>query len=155
MKRPPQDSAARLQWLADRAEISDLLLAFVRAIDDKDQDAYADAFAENGHVQLPHATAEGREAIRTMRRPPAHWSTHHVLTNHQIEIDGDTASARAYLEATHVFDATKPAGHARAGGWYDTTLVRTGDGWRFKSVALTIIWNTGEMIRPQPPVPAN
>jgi hypothetical protein len=87
-----------------------------------------------------------------MRGPPPHWATHHVSTNHMIEIDGDTAKARAYLIAIHVFDRTANARNARAGGWYDAELVRTDAGWRFSGVRLSIVWTTGEMM-PRPPGP--
>lgn len=149
--RPPADPVAQLQWLIDRAEISDLFHAFARAIDEKDQAAYADTFAEDGSVKLPHGTFEGREAIRAMRGPPPQWGTHHIHGNHQITFDGDRATARAYVIASHTFEKAVLDNNARAGGWYDATLVRTAEGWRFKTIALTVVWNTGEMIRGGPP----
>lgn len=149
--QPPADPAAQLQWLVDRAAITELFHAFARAIDEKDQPAYADTFAEDGKVTLPHGTYEGQDAIRAMRGPPPQWGTHHIQGNHQVTIDGDTAVARAYVIASHTFEKAVLSDNSRAGGWYDATLVRTGDGWRFQSIALTIIWNTGEMIRGGPP----
>ena len=149
--RSPADPAAQLQWLIDRAEVTELFHAFARAIDEKDQPAYADTFAEDGAVTLPHARYEGRDAIRAMRGPPMHWGTHHIQGNHQVTVTGDAATARAYVIASHTFEKTVLDENARAGGWYDATLVRTADGWRFKTVALSIVWNTGEMIRDAPP----
>ena len=61
--RPPADPVQQLRWLADRAEITELFHAFARAIDEKDQAAYADTFAEDGAVTLPHGTFTGRAAI--------------------------------------------------------------------------------------------
>lgn len=145
--RAPSDAAAQLQWLVDRAEITELFHAFARAIDEKNQAAYADTFAEDGAVTLPHGRYEGRDAIRAMRGPPAHWGTHHIQGNHQVAVDGDAATARAYVIASHTFERSVLHDNARAGGWYDATLARTPEGWRFKSIALTIVWNTGEMIR--------
>lgn len=150
-KPPPSDPAARLQWLTDRAEITDHFYAFARAIDEKDSEGYANLFCVDGSVELPHGTTRGREAIRVMRGPPPGWGTHHISTNHQIDIDGDHAVVRAYLAATHVFDREAPANNARAGGWYDTTLTRTSDGWRFATVRLSIVWNSGAMMPGRPP----
>ena len=149
--RPPADPAQQLQWLVDRAEITELFHSFARAIDEKDQAAYAETFAEDGAVTLPHGRYEGREAIRAMRGPPPHWGTHHIQGNHQVTVDGQSATARAYVIASHTFEKTVLSENARAGGWYDATLTRTDEGWRFKSIALTIIWNTGEMLRGGPP----
>ncbi|HEU0044488.1 nuclear transport factor 2 family protein [Sphingomonas sp.] len=142
----PVASEGQLQWLVDRAAITDLFLAFARAIDDKDQRAYTDCFAEDGVVALPHGRFEGRDAILNMRTPPARWATHHLQAGHQILLNGDKATARVQMMAAHVFDAAVPGGNARAGGWYDAELTRTAAGWRLCSVVLTIIWSTGEMM---------
>ena len=150
-QRPTLDAAQQLQWLVDRAEITELFHAFARAIDEKDQAAYTDTFAEDGAVTLPHGTYRGRDAIRAMRGPPQQWGTHHIQGNHQITVDGDAATARAYVIASHTFEKAVLSDNARAGGWYDATLARTSDGWRFKNIGLTIVWNTGEMIRGAPP----
>lgn len=144
---PPSDPAAQLQWLVDRASVSDLFHAFARAIDEKDIVAYADCFAEDGSVTLPHGTFEGKAQILAMRGPPPHWGTHHLHGNHQLTVSDDTGVARAYVIASHTFEKTVLDENARAGGWYDATLVRTPHGWCFKSIALTLIWKTGEMIR--------
>lgn len=145
--QPPSDPAAQLQWLVDRAAIAELFHAFARAIDEKDQLAYADTFAEDGSVVLPHGTFTGQAAIRAMRGPPPHWGTHHIQGNHQVTVDGDTATARAYVIASHTFEKAVLHDRASAGGWYDAALVRTPAGWRFRHIALTVVWNTGEMIR--------
>lgn len=143
----PNDPAAQLQWLVDRAAITELFHSFARAIDEKNQPAYADCFAEDGAVTLPHGTYVGKDAIRAMRGPPPQWGTHHIQGNHQITVDGDTATARAYVIASHTFEKAVLHDNARAGGWYDATLARTNEGWRLKTIVLTIVWNTGEMIR--------
>jgi ketosteroid isomerase-like protein len=147
LSRPPADPVSQLQWLVDRAEISDLFYAFARAIDEKSQGSYADCFAEDGVVTLPHGRFEGQDAIRAMRGPPAHWGTHHIQGNHQVSINGDSATARVYVIASHTFEVTVLHENARAGGWYDVELTRASEGWRIKSIALKIVWNTGEMIR--------
>lgn len=145
------DAAAQLRWLIDRAQIEDLFSAFARAIDEKNQPAYADCFAEDGAVTLPHGRFVGRDAIRAMRGPPQHWGTHHIQGNRHITIDGDAATARVYVIASHTFQKAVLHENARAGGWYDATLARTAEGWRIVDIALTIIWNTGEMIPAKAP----
>ncbi len=145
--KPPTDPVRQLQWLVDRAEIQDLFFAFALAIDAKDQCAYAECFADDGVVALPHGTFEGKEAIRAMAGPPPHWGTHHIQGNHQTLIDENVATARVYVIASHTFEKEVLDDSARAGGWYDATLLRTADGWRIGSIRLSIAWNTGEMIR--------
>jgi hypothetical protein len=79
------------------------------------------------------------------------WATHHIQGNHQMTFNGDRATARAYVVASHTFEKAVLDDSARAGGWYDATLARTEVGWRFKTIALTIVSNTGKMIRGGPP----
>lgn len=70
-------------------------------------------------------------------------ATHHLSTNHIIEIDGDSARTRSYLLVAHVQDSGQPDEHGDAGGWYDCALRRTTEGWKLTRVALQIVWTKG------------
>jgi hypothetical protein len=139
--------ADQVQWLLNRALISDLLYKFARALDTKDFATYVANFAEDGYIELPQPSggsfilrrAEMLEKVPgSLARYPA---THHMSSNHQIEINGDTASSRSYLQAIHV--GKRPTEHWDAGGWYDCTYVRSRDGWKFRHVKLTAVWLSG------------
>lgn len=71
----------------------------------------------------------------------AYSATHHMSSNHQITVTGDTAVSRSYLQAMHVRD--NPFDHWDAGGWNDCAYVRTSQGWRFTHFRLTAVWMTG------------
>jgi hypothetical protein len=60
-----------------------------------------------------------------------------------IEVDGDTATAQSYMPAIHVPDAGNAGEHADIGGTYRCACVRTGEGWRFRSVAIEVWWSAG------------
>jgi ketosteroid isomerase-like protein len=137
----------QLQWLVDRAQISDLLLSFAHSVDAHDHERYTANFTEDGVLELPFGRFAGRETIAAMEQPIAQMASHHISANHMIDLDGDTARTRSYLIATHVFDRSDPRDHAQAGGWYDCELRRTEEGWRFASVRLSIVWETAAMIR--------
>ncbi|MGH3351744.1 MAG: nuclear transport factor 2 family protein [Nocardioides sp.] len=67
-------------------------------------------------------------------------ATHHVITGHVIDIDGDHATAHAHVRAEHwVPDELADGGANRwlVVGFYDNTAVRTENGWRFDRVKLT------------------
>lgn len=67
-------------------------------------------------------------------------ATHHVITGHVIDIDGDHATAHAHVRAEHwVPDEVADGGPNRwlVVGFYDNTAVRTENGWRFDRVKLT------------------
>lgn len=151
------DSSIRdqVQWLVDRALISDLLFSFASCLDAKDYEGYAANFAEGGYVELPDPTTGGTFRMPKERMPElmphglARYSgTHHISTNHQITVDGDTAASRSCLQAVHV--GATPFDHWDGGGWYDSTYRRTPQGWKFASVKLGILWLTGTPERMEP-----
>jgi hypothetical protein len=141
---PPDDLAGRVQWLVDRALISDLLIDFARRVDSQDQEGYAANFAEDGVLELPFGVFNGREAIRGMPGPRRPMGTHHLSTNHMVEIEGDEARSRSYLQATHIADVAQPDRNWKAGGWYDCSYRRTPEGWKFTHVKLSVLWAGGD-----------
>lgn len=67
--------------------------------------------------------------------------THHMSTNHQVQVADDTATSRSYLQAVHVpADGTE---HWVTGGWYDCEYRRVDGSWRFTRVVLNMVWETG------------
>ncbi len=142
----------KVQWLLDRTSISELLYSFAHSLDTGDVEQYANNYAEGGVLELPDPTsASGATLIIPRDRMTdfvrkgllaRYRATHHISTNHQIGITGDTAVSRSYLQAVHVGET--PFDHWDAGGWYDCTYVRTTEGWRFASVRLTPVWLTGK-----------
>src|SRR5689334_17076963 len=111
---PPADPAAQLRWLVDRAAISDLLVDFARALDDKDWDGYAANYAEDGVLAIaPTIAHEGREGLAEFVAGSLgrYAGTHHLSANHAITIDGDEATTRSYLLAAHVLDESDPSRH--------------------------------------------
>jgi hypothetical protein len=143
---------AALQWLVDRARISDLLFSFAAALDNKDWQTYVDNYAANGFIELPdpQSTNGGTFILhrdKMLELVPKslgrYMATHHISTNHQININRDEADSRSYLQAVHV--GNRPADHWTAGGWYDCHYVRTPAGWKFARVKLTCVWLAGDV----------
>ena len=136
------------QRLVDRAEISDLILSFANAVDTRNHAEYAGNFTEDGILELPFGRWQGRATILAMEQPKPKTASHHVLTNHMVRFTSKTtATGRAYLVATHVFNTDNRRDIAQAGGWYDYEFRKTADGWRFAKVALTVVWESADMLR--------
>lgn len=148
-QQPPTDPTAQLQWLVDRAAITDLILSFARCIDDSDPVQYAANFTEDGELELPFASAKGMVEILAMPTPPPSWRMHHLMGNILFEIDGDTAKTRAYVTATHVFDVDVPTDTSQGGGWYLHEVVRTPQGWKFRKVRLHLVWMQEKELIPE------
>ncbi len=149
---------ATLQWLVDRALISDLLYSFAASLDNKDWKQYADNFADGGYIELPDPQSTSGATFKLLKEhmlekvPKSlgrYHATHHISANHQIAIDGDEAKSRSYLQAVHV--GATPHDHWSAGGWYDCHYRRTSQGWKFTQVKLTSIWQAGvvKAIKPE------
>ncbi|SNR56490.1 nuclear transport factor 2 family protein [Actinomadura mexicana] len=148
---PPTGSATRLQWLVDRAAISDLLLDFARALDDQDWPGYAADFAEDGALTVSPLIAQsithrGREGMAEFvaGNLGRYAGTHHLSTNHAITLDGDTAEARSCFFAAHLLDASDPRRHADGAGWHHWKLCRTPEGWRIAHCTMQICYFSAE-----------
>jgi ketosteroid isomerase-like protein len=142
----------QVHWLTDRAKINDLILAYARFVDTKDWEAFADLFVDDGCIILPFGKLEKNDMARAtaaVLRP--FEGTQHLFSNVGITIDGDVATTNHYLQATHVPTSADQGVHADIGGWYDNTLRRTSDGWRFVTVDLTFVWSGGIPFQPGDP----
>src|SRR5262245_15376582 len=130
--------------LTDRQAIVDLTVAYSYALDGRRFDDLDDVF-------LPDATAdlgrrlEGRAAIKDRIRDalvPLDASQHLVAT-HQVQVDGDRASGRCYLQAQHVRASADGGSLFMVGGRYEDRYVRTDDGWRIEHRTLVVLWTDG------------
>jgi uncharacterized protein (TIGR02246 family) len=112
----------------DLEEIRNLLARYCFAIDTRDADAWADLFTEDGvfHYSVGEPIS-GKGALRNFISLVPD-DRHHLTMNEIIEIDGDTATVRAYALVTK---ESPPV--ISAVGDYKDTISRTSDGWRFSS----------------------
>jgi uncharacterized protein (TIGR02246 family) len=126
----------RLQALEDREAIRDLLSEYRRALDEKDFEAYADLFGDDGEFVTGGRSFRGRAEILAMLAELQHTGAltvaagddRHLVANVEIELDGDRAKARS----TWVYVTREGEGPNLAMvGHYDDELRRTAAGWRF------------------------
>jgi len=121
-----------LQAIADRVEIEALRGEFTDAAMMRDRARLASLFTPDGVLRMPNVPAEmfGRDEIRVGgERLQAQWDFF-VQTTHPgtIEIDGDTAIGRAYIqELARTRDGRQGLNFAV----YHDRYRRTGDGWKF------------------------
>lgn len=139
----------QLQALTDRAELAQLCDRYVLHLDrDRDSDEWLPAvFTADAHLTFPFGEYRGMAGLaefQEMARVNVD-RTHHVGSNYDIELDGDTASVRAHLMAVHVFRREDPHTHFAIGGHYQATAVRTVDGWRFSRLVFDLVWNAGQL----------
>ena len=71
---------------------------------------------------------------------PGFDATQHLITNHQISIDGDEAQAIAYVRATHKLGDEMWV----VGGYYVNELVRTDEGWKLEAIQYNALYEEGD-----------
>lgn len=138
-----------LQTLSDRAEITDLLTRYTRAIDTGEWDWLDAVFAPD--AQIDYTQSGGIAAAYPEVKPwlaemlPAFFPKRmHTLGQLDIRIDGDEASCSAYFHNPMPMD--DGAGGEKIvefGGIYHHTLARTPDGWRSVRLFEEVVWKRG------------
>ena len=121
-----------LQAIADRVQIEALRGEATDAVMMRDYDRAASLFTSDAVVRIPHIGAEaiGREEIRAGAERLWPLLDCFVQTTHPgtIELDGDTASGRAYIGELIRF---RDGRSERNYGIYYDRYRRTGEGWKF------------------------
>ena len=127
--------ALSLQELSDRIEINDLLIRYTKAIDQKDWKLLDTVFMPDAELDyVSSGGIEGRypEVRAWLEKALAIFPvTVHYVTNSEVTLQGDRASARTAVYNPMFFK--NPDGtlhHFAVGAYYVDELVRTKQGWR-------------------------
>lgn len=132
--------------LVDEAEITRLLTRYAWCVDDKRWDDWAACFAEDVVVTMPFASHNGRAGLADWGRGALEpfETTHHMSTNFEIVVDGDTAEARSKFQAVHVPVASSPDRSFTESGTYHWGFVRgPGGRWLISACAIGVAWIAG------------
>jgi len=129
----------------DHKAITDLTIAYAWMLDERQFDDLREVFTDDAIGDLAGIHSEGLDAIidRIRRALSPLDATQHVLANHQIRVDGDSATCRCYLIAQHVKRGTPGGDNHLIAGTYDDALTRTPAGWRVTHRTLTVTWTEG------------
>ena len=134
--------------LADRAAISDTVLAYATGVDRRDWNLYSSIFTDP--FESDFSSWSGRapgsmsvnlwvEAVRSGLS--GFDATHHTSSNHVHTFHSDDeATCVSYMTAQHVIDGN----WCTLGGYYTNTLVRTDERWKICRCQLTVTWSTGD-----------
>lgn len=141
---------AQARALADRAEISDLICNYARSVDTRDWPLFRSCFADEieadfsslGDMGFFRGSADewvelARGLIENLD------ATQHLMGNIQVEIDGDRAIARCYVQAQHVRAEDLGGNLYIIAGHYRHEMIRTAQGWRSQRYSLTKQWTSG------------
>jgi hypothetical protein len=120
-------TADRLQRLEDMEEIRTLLLDHGRFLDSRDRAAYSRLFAKDGEWVGGFGSARGPEEIlafmqKNLGTGPNRGNTYHILSNFEIVVDRD--SATAWSRWTFITPGADGKPVISQAGRYDDVLVR-------------------------------
>ncbi|MCK1795035.1 nuclear transport factor 2 family protein [Streptomyces sp. XM4193] len=137
-----------MSTLADRIELIELMGRYADIADLKDftrrpylvhSDSVTLDFSSV--VDMPPMTVPLDEYVQALGQAFAPFAaTHHCVTGHVVEIDGDRATIHAHVRAEHWVPEERAEGGPDRWlvvGFYDNEAVRTPHGWRLSSVKLT------------------
>jgi 3-phenylpropionate/cinnamic acid dioxygenase small subunit len=125
---------------ADRLEISDVLLRYATGIDTRDWPLFRTVFTEDCELDYGEiGTWHGADAVVDFMVAAHEMAGHtmHRITNRVIAVDGDTATARAYVDAL-IMSQDNTSG-VNAAGFYDDEFVRADSGWRIARRRFTTV----------------
>ncbi len=125
---------ARVQRLEDLEEIRTVLIDYGRFLDARDFHSYSRLFAKDGEWIGGLGKVQGPAAIQAfMEKSIGTTNTahnYHLLSNFEIDVHGDTATAWSRWAFVVPGPDKKPV--IAQGGRYDDIFVRENGHWRFK-----------------------
>jgi hypothetical protein len=139
-----QPDPAAVQEMLDKMTIGEMQSRYMYALDWWDADMYASVFTDDGVLEWPEGRAEGKEAIHKAcirigqyftkiaesAAPKKPFKLRHFVTNRVFDIKGDHAKAWAYWMDLNN-DNMERWPYVAAYGYYEDTLIRTAEGWKF------------------------
>ena len=145
----------RLQELLDRQDIHDCLLRFCRGMDRFDRDVYLSAFWDDAAMAAGPYVGDVPGCWDWAK--PMHEAgqvlTHHVLLNHHVEIDGETAHSECYYQfvaRNHPWEEGGAETVMLAGGRYIDRLERRDGAWKIALRTNIIEWSCLQPSLPPP-----
>ncbi|MBA3823248.1 MAG: nuclear transport factor 2 family protein [Ktedonobacterales bacterium] len=142
--------ADTIQLLLDRAQITELVNNVATCADLHDWLGVQQCFAETITVDYTSLSG-GTPQHTTPQALVAGWqstlngfaATQHLITNHRITVEGDTATCLACVQATHYLPNPPEDAFWIVGGYYQYEIARTPQGWRITNTTLTATWQRG------------
>ncbi|MGK8524898.1 nuclear transport factor 2 family protein [Nocardia asteroides] len=139
----------------DRWDVSETCTRMAWYADHREWDKLADVFTDT--VTLDYTSLNGgAPVVLTPAQIATAWqealggftATQHLLGNHLVSIDGDSAECTASFQATHRKSDPYGASLWTLGGTYRFGLVRASGAWRISELVMTAVWGDGNRALP-------
>jgi len=136
--------------LIARDEIRATVIRFATSLDLKDWRQCRSCFTDQIYTDYsdlrgdPPAIVNADEFVELRRRALSDLLTHHVSTNHLIELNGDEASCVSSMVIYRRVPNNSAETSFDTHCIYTHTLVRTPNGWKISKVKQKVLWNSGD-----------
>lgn len=144
---PDRETLCRL---ADRAAISDVVIAYASALDRRDWALLRSMLCERVRIDYtsfdPSLDCEmpADEWVDRVRQLEGFTATQHLSSNHVHDIRADEASCISQMQAAHFLRRADGEHVCVLHGQYTHSLLRRADGWKIAACRLTITARTGD-----------
>ena len=129
----------------DVNEIITLTIKYCWALDERDWESLSEVFLSDGYAKYGITEHQGIDSILERCKKaltPLDFS-HHMVSNHVVEVEGDQAKCKCYFQAQHVRTSAPEGVNFLIAGKYEDELIRVNEGWKIASRVLTKIWTEG------------
>ncbi len=136
--------------LIERQAVVNVCTRMALHVDRREWQMLKEVFADE--VRMDYTSLNGGEpAVLTPQQIVDAWSqmlgefdaTQHLVANHLVTIEGDTAVCTASFHATHRLAHPFGASLWTLGGTYRFDLLRAEGGWKISGVVMTALWGDG------------
>jgi len=144
----------QLKEIVEKAQITDLLIRYFAAVDDKciDMEIVKATFTSDAKIIRPDdAEIVGQENILDghLKSFARFKGTHHVITNFIVNINNDIATLRSNIIANHLWadNENNPSlnnKHFLADGVFSAKAIKVDNHWRISELKNRVIWRTGD-----------
>ena len=128
--------------------ITQKLYEYALGVDTRDWELYRSIFCDEitadfrSYDRATHGTFAADDWVAALKTQfTGLQATQHVMTNPIVDIQGDTARCRMYMQAEHFLQNNSGSPDFAIGGYYDDRLKRSEAGWLIESVTLNVFWS--------------
>lgn len=143
-----EDLPRRVREAVNRSELEHLVNKHFLTADHRrtEPEWFDSMYTPDFVLVLPHGTYQGHGDVADAVAASAEFfgRSHHLASNNVVELDGNLASVRAKLIATHLARADEPSGAFTGGAEYSFEAVYTDGGWRLSRAEYKGVWTRGE-----------
>jgi hypothetical protein len=135
--------------MSDAQKVIEAMARYGRAVDSRDHALLETCFTQDAVIRYSSTFSDeirGRAALADYldRAVGVLDATQHLFGNFEVDVRGDDASFRCYVQAQHVRLAADGGHLFTVGGRYENTAVRGADGlWRLTLLTFEPTWTGG------------